>query len=233
MDVLAFDLKGSIAHFRRPDTTATHATYPFITRTALRGLLGAILGLDEFIHQDARAGVRLLSPVRKSVQELSMLGKGFLGNGPEFNRPTAVELLVQPHYRIYYAGPYLDELAEAIRERRSVYHTYLGSAFALTVPEWVGVMQGVAQDADAATVVTTSTVVPTHIVSRLLVDDQAQLSRAGGVLYSCVGGRKFRGTINLLFDMNGRPIRFQPASGPYVPDVALVQLESEGTVCLW
>src|SRR5690606_35018709 len=97
LDVLVFDLEESLAHVSRPDATATHATYPFITRTALRGLLGAILGLEEFLYDEARAGVRLMSPVQKSVQELSMLGKGFLGNGPEFNRPTSIELLVQPH----------------------------------------------------------------------------------------------------------------------------------------
>jgi len=228
-----FDLRGSIGHFRRPDTTATHATYPFITRTALRGLLGAILGLAEFTHDEARTGIRLMSPVRKSVQELSMLGKGFLGNGPEFNRPTAIELLVQPHYRIYYTGPYFEELASAIQQRQSVYHTYLGSAFALTIPEWVGVSKGSPTDASQATTLVTSTVVPTHVVKRLLVDDHAQLSRAGGVLYNYLGGRRFRGTINLLFDINGRPIRFEPAPGPYVPDVAFVELEGEGTVCLW
>jgi len=233
LDVLVFDLKGSLAHFRRPDTTATHATYPFITRTALRGLLGAILGLEEFLYEEARAGVRLMSPVQKSVQELSMLGKGFLGNWPEFNRPTSIELLVQPHYRIYYTGPRLEELAAFIRARRSVYHTYLGSAFALTVPEWVGVFQGSPREVSPGVALTTATVVPTHVVGRLLVDDQAQLSRAGGVLYQYLGGRRFRGTINLLYDMNGGPIRFEPLAGPFTPDVTFVDLPEEGTVCLW
>lgn len=232
MDVLVFDLRGALGHFRRPDTTATHATYPFVTRTALRGILGAILGLEEFTDDEARAGVRLMSPVRKSVQRLSMLGKGFLGSGREFNRPTAIELLVAPHYRIYYSGPYMDELGRSIAERRSVYHTYLGSAFALTVPEWVGVFAGERWDV-TDTEVQTKTVVPTHVVRRLTVDDQAQLSRAGGVLYQYLGDRRFRGTINLLYDMNGGPIRFLPSPGPYSPDVTFVEISGEGLVCLW
>lgn len=233
MEVLIFDLKGSLAHFRRPDTTATHATYPFITRTALRGVLGAILGLEEFTYEDARAGVRLMSPVRKSVQQLSMLGKGFLASGPKFNRPTAVELLVEPHYRIYYSGPCLSELADFIRERRSVYHTYLGSAFALTVPEWVGVVRATPCQVEPDIELATSTVVPTHVVERVLLDDRSQLSRAGGVLYRYLGGRRFRGTINLLYDMNGGRIRFKPRPGPYTPDVAFADLGEEGIVCLW
>lgn len=233
MEVLVFDLRGSVAHFRRPDTTATHATYPFITRTALRGLLGAILGLEEFTSPDALAGIRLLSPVRKSVQELSMLGKGFLSSGPEFNRPTSIELLVKPHYRIFYAGPYLDELAEAIEKRHSVYPTYLGCAYALTVPENVGIARGIPYEVHAGGVVTTATVVPTNVVRRLVMRDGLQMARSGGVLYQYLGGRRFRGTINLLYEVNGRPITFEPADGPYVPRVEFVQLGEEGIVCLW
>ena len=233
MDVLIFDLKGSLGHFRRPDTTATHATYPFITRTALRGILGAILGLEEFVHEGAFTGVRLMAPVRKSIQRLSMLGKGFLGNGPEFNRPTTIELLVAPHYRVYYTGPYLEDLARSIEQRHSVYHTYLGSAFALTVPEWVGVVRGAPSQVDPDTPLMTSTVVPTHVIRRVLIDDEAQLSRAGGVLYQYLGSRRFRGTINLLYDVNGGAIRFHPLPGPYVPDVKFVDLDGEGTICLW
>ena len=107
MEVLIFDLKGSLAHFRRPDTTATHATYPFITRTALRGVLGATPGARG-VHLRGRGGprrVRLMSPVRKSVQQLSMLGKGVSVSGPEFNRPTAVELRLEPLLPHLLLGP--------------------------------------------------------------------------------------------------------------------------------
>lgn len=42
--VVVFEVRGELAHFRRPDTLGTHATYPFPTRTALRGLIAAVLG---------------------------------------------------------------------------------------------------------------------------------------------------------------------------------------------
>ncbi|WP_054671729.1 CRISPR-associated protein Cas5 [Calditerricola satsumensis] len=136
--LLVFDVRGPLAHFRRPDTAVTHATYPFLTRTALHGLLGAILGTEPV--QDGWAAIELRAPVRTRAQQLSMLGKMYLdgSNTKTFHRPTAVELLIQPHYRIYYTGPKQAELAEAIRQRRSVYPTYLGVAYALTVPEYVG-----------------------------------------------------------------------------------------------
>ena len=47
MKALIFEVKGTIAHFRRPDTTATHLTYPFITPLAAKGLVGAMLGITD------------------------------------------------------------------------------------------------------------------------------------------------------------------------------------------
>ncbi|MDZ7270941.1 MAG: CRISPR-associated protein Cas5, partial [candidate division KSB1 bacterium] len=77
MQVLIFDLRGSVAHYRRPDTMGTQATYPFITRTALRGLIASMLGLD-MLPEQARCGLRLLGPVRTVAQELSMHGKSWV-----------------------------------------------------------------------------------------------------------------------------------------------------------
>ena len=129
MKAVVFEVKGAIAHFRRPDTTATHLTYPFITPLAAKGLVGAILGITDFTTRD-RVGIQLLNGCT-SAQQLSMLGKD---SGNTFNRPTTVELLVNPAYRIYYVGDeYVDELAESLRNRRYVYHTYLGVAYAITL----------------------------------------------------------------------------------------------------
>src|SRR5262249_10509528 len=61
--VVVFELRGELAHFRRPDTLGTHASYPFPTRTALRGLIAAVLG-EEAWPEGGRAGLRLLGPVR-------------------------------------------------------------------------------------------------------------------------------------------------------------------------
>ena len=47
--------------------------------------------------------------------------------------------MVEPHYRAYYSGPLADELAARLERRQSHYPTYLGSAFCLTVPEFLGI----------------------------------------------------------------------------------------------
>lgn len=233
MKILVFDLKGDVAHFRRPDTTATHASYPFITRSALRGLLGSVLGLPEFLGE-GWAGIELLSPVKTSVQELSLLGKGFLGSGAAFNRPTAIELVVQPHYRIYYHGDYQEELTRFIAAGKSTYHTYLGSAFALTVPRFVDIIDCTElylhqlQD-----YLPTIGVVPTHIIKKLHLKPGAQYARVGGMQYEYLGERRFRGTINLVWEVNGNQVIFLPTSNTEGPPVKVVRLPSKEVIILW
>ena len=124
MRILVFDLKGKIAHFRRPDTTTTHASYPFITRTVLHGLLASVLGEERLVGENL-IGIQILSRIKTVTQELSFLGKGWVGGGKNFNRPTSIELVVNPHYRIYYTGEHLERLSTMIQNRQSTYHTYL------------------------------------------------------------------------------------------------------------
>src|SRR5438067_12762079 len=96
--VIAFTLRGPVAHFRRPDTLGTHASYPLIPRTTLRGLIGAVLGLDgsELLPAEGRTGIRLCGPVRTVAQALSLHGKKWVGAGTNdsFQRPTSIELVV-------------------------------------------------------------------------------------------------------------------------------------------
>ena len=108
--VVAFEVRSELAHFRRPDTLGTHATYPIPTRTALRGLIAAVLG-EEAWSDGGRVGLRLLGPVRTVAQQMSYHGKKWEGSGggdASFHRLTSVELVVQPHYRVYTTGPHAD-----------------------------------------------------------------------------------------------------------------------------
>jgi CRISPR-associated protein Cas5h len=232
--VVAFDLRGPIAHFRRPDTLGTHASYPFIPRTALRGLIGAVLGLDsaELLPAEARTGVRLCSPVRTVAQEMSLHGKKWIGAGPNesFHRPTAIELVINPHYRAYYAGPHSDELAGRLSLRQSVYHTYLGSAFCLTVPENVEVKS--AEPAGGSGGLRCVTVVPSVAVGALNLSAGRRVARVGGLSIDHLGGRRFRGSVSVLYDPEGGALAFTPTVASET-SWDFSQVPGEGVVCLW
>ena len=234
--VVAFTLRGPVAHFRRPDTLGTHASYPFITRTALRGLIGAVLGLDgsEQMPPEGRTAIKLCSPVRTVAQELSLHGKKWIGAGTNdsFHRPTSIELIVNPHYRAYYAGPRLDELAERLTKRQSVYHTYLGSAYCLTVPDEVEVKQAEPMEVRGGSV-TCTTVVPSAAVARLELEAGQSAARVGGVALDHLGGRRFRGTVAVIYDPHGGPVTFRPAERPVDAFWEFHRVPAEGVACLW
>jgi CRISPR-associated protein Cas5h len=219
MKLLVFDLRGDLAHFRRPDTTATHASYPFITRTALRGLLGSILGLEHWADE-AWTGVQLLHPVVTRTQKLSLLSKYYLGSGGSkptdpLNRPTSLELVIRPHYRIFYYGERFDELHAAISQGLAVYHTYLGSAFAPTKPRFVDLLE--AEEATPEQSIDCLTIVPSHVVTHIEIQPGHQYVRAGGVPYHSLGERHFEGTMNFIYERSGQPMRFTPTHGEGVP----------------
>ena len=231
MEVLVFDIRGSLAHFRRPDTTNTHATYPFIPYTTIRGLAGSIIGLPDF-KGTARVGIRLMSSVRTSVQQMSMLGKGWLGGGSDINRPTASELVVSPYYRIYWSGDYYEELKNNIANNHSHYHTYLGSAFALTNPSYVGAYNYLEKELTAKHFDCLS-VIPMDAVDKLIPVPGTQYGRVGGMHREYYGERRFGTTTNVLYESTGGPIRIIPCNNTGTEDYTFIETEQGEIICLW
>jgi CRISPR-associated protein Cas5h len=234
--VVAFEVRGELAHFRRPDTLGTHATYPFPTRTALRGLIASILG-EEVWPEGGQVGLRLLNPVRTVAQQLSLHGKTWeagSGRPASFHRPTSVELVVQPHYRVYTAGPHADPLAGMLRAGRSRFHTYLGSAFCLTFPRWVGAFDSAAVESGER--VECVSVVPVPAVGQLALEEGRTCARVGGVLLEHLGpfaDRRFRGSTAVLYQPGGAPLAFEPAPRGEGAFWEFHNLPGEGMVCLW
>lgn len=224
MKAVVFDLKGKIGHFRRPDTTVTQLTYPFITPLAVKGLVGAILGITDFITED-RIGIQLLNSVNTSSQQLSLLG-----GGSTFNRPTTIEFLVNPAYRIYYVGDeYADELAEKLIDNHSIYPTYLGVAFALTFPKYIGYFEDVDIICEG-NYIRTPSVVPTCIIERLIFEEGYNYTRAGGFMKEYLGNREFEKSISYIYEKNMKDINFL-----FKPDregMCLVSAIGEELICL-
>jgi CRISPR-associated protein Cas5h len=228
MKAVVFDLKGKIAHFRKPDTTATQLTYPFITPTAAKGLVGAILGIEDFVTKD-KIGVQLLHSVSTIVQQMSMIKDG----GSSFNRPTSIELVVKPHYRIYYVGEeHVNRLYDFLEEEHSVYPTYLGSAYALTKPALHQAYDEVRLLDQATDVIETKTIVPTRVIDQLKFEPDRYYSRAGGFMHVYKGKRTFEKSIDFIYERDGKSISFIPVKDHAFDDIDIVLLGEE-TVCLF
>jgi len=230
MSTLVFDVRGKIAHFRRPDAYTTHVSYPFIPRTTLHGLIGAILG-EEQLPGSPRCGIQLLNPVRLSAQITNMLSDK-VGS---FNRPISIELVVEPSYRIYYRGPLQDKLAQFVENGLSVYHTYLGSAYCLTHPVFV---ESYSDDEMCELFVSNrrvdcDTVVPLEAIKEPILEDGCECARVDGMLYEHLGDRKFTGAISLLYEPNAGQVSFV-ARDDIDPDRVCFFATPDGKViCLW
>ena len=73
------------------------------------------------------------------TQQLSLHGKKWIGTGPNesFHRPTTIELIVEPALPDLLLGPNgRSNWPGRSSSNQSRFHTYLGSAFCLTFPEW-------------------------------------------------------------------------------------------------
>jgi len=139
--VLVFDIWGDYAHFRRGYTTTSPLTFSIPPRTALCGLIGAILGLEknkneylkDFTLDKAKIGLRLLNPVKKTrIAENLIHTKDAKGIGMNLiTRRTQirVEFLKDPKYRIYFwhsNDEIYTQLKKNLAEHKSVYTPCFG-----------------------------------------------------------------------------------------------------------
>ena len=170
MRVVAFDLWGDYGHFRRFFTTSSPLTYSVPPPTAVRGIVGALLGLDKRKYIQATAdlavGVRLLAPVKHVRWGINLIYTK--GKRDEFeptlskwrkkpqragekygpvHSPTKVEYLKSPHFRLYLGAdasdgsPLLEALEALLREHRTHYTLSLGLSELLADFAYVGTYQ--------------------------------------------------------------------------------------------
>jgi CRISPR-associated protein Cas5h len=141
-------------------------------------------------------------------------------------------MVVSPEYRIYYSGDYLEKLADMIEARQSHYHTYLGAAFCLTFPRFVDVFESQIIEPSVGIKLQCRTVVPTHAIHELILVEGHQYARAGGILYEHIGERRFRGTVNVIYEINGRELHFTPETNNSGVLYYLCEVGGK-VVCLW
>ena len=98
MKTLVFDICGDYGHFKKFYTTSSPLTFCFPPPPTVRGMLGAIIGVDKieylniFSHKDCRIAIRILSPVKKTrigINHINTKGNYWI---PVKRRITKLEL---------------------------------------------------------------------------------------------------------------------------------------------
>jgi len=135
--VLVFDVWSEYAHFRKFFTTTSPLTFSLPPRTALCGLMGAILGLSKetylskFPKKDAFFAIKLLNPVKKVRFSENLIDTESISTMNVIKQHTRIkfEFLKDAKYRIYFShsDPDLYSSAlEMISGHKCVYTPCLG-----------------------------------------------------------------------------------------------------------
>jgi len=156
MEVLVFDIFGSFGHYRKFYTTSSALTYPFPPPTAIRGLIGAIVGYgrNEYLEKTKglRVGVQILNPIKiikTSINYISTKEGDYELDKKLSNKKDSVkitrtqvikQILVEPKFRIFACGEgeVFDKLKEYLKEEKVFYTPVLGTSEHLAEVEYVG-----------------------------------------------------------------------------------------------
>lgn len=154
--LIVFEVSGEYGHFRKFNTTTSPLTYPIPTRTALTGLLGAVLGIEResapgrFLANAASVqelfgstvcgiGVQLLTPVKKVSIGFNLLdtGNSFFEIKKSGRTQIEFELLKNPAFRVFVQhqdAALFDTLADRLIRQAHHFTPYLGlSQFTATL----------------------------------------------------------------------------------------------------
>lgn len=104
MDGFTIDIEGDWAHFKKPETNNNPLTHDFITKTALIGLIGAVLGKERSemkplfpkLSEGLLYGVRLNRAVKKESWAFTMRKASNLFE----KAPKQMEFLKSPQYTV-------------------------------------------------------------------------------------------------------------------------------------
>jgi len=225
-DLLIFDVWAPFGFFRRSETTTTSVTYSLMPRSAAEGLVGAILGL-EFENSPtklgaARIAIGIQSPVRKipfsatytDTKEIWPRLRAFVdsqkavqgsGRKVEFRTRVKIEMLREPHYRVYFDHPsqeIKDELEDKLAHHKTAFTPYLGSSSMIANFRYVG--RPTYETAKTSGPIPVSSIVPFFTtMPRIHLRKNVTFAVEENLPIHLTSGRVLRGTYNAVYSPTG------------------------------
>lgn len=214
--LIVFDVWGRYAHFKKIYVTTSALSYGVPFKTSVYGLVGAILGLDNhendylnhFHESNCKIGIRIINPVKFQRLNINLSDRpGPIGDN---RKPTMMEFVTNPHYRIFFwhgNNELKQKLIEHLESKNSIYTPVLGLAHCIANFRLIGVTDVVANKGDAVI----DSVIPK---SQLLEFDQShwienEIHVQEQDMYPLEMNtlREVIKRDSILFDLNGRSIK--------------------------
>ena len=239
MKVIALKIFGDFAHFRKFYTTSSPLTFLFPPPTAVRGILGAILGFgkEEYIEKtrDFWIGVKINRPVKKIRLGLNLIfTKGSSGKFDPTLIPSRkgdvnktlrtqikAELVKEPSYTLYvYSYTYFKELYTHLSEKKTHYTPCLGISELIADFELEGVYE--AKEINSSSLV--NSVIPVGKLEEIEVEKTQRLGKERIPIYMNQE-RKVLKYEDVIYSLEGKPL--------YGTAKDLFELENGEVIHLW
>lgn len=159
-EILIFDISSEYGHFRKFNTTTSPLTYSIPTRTAVVGIIGAILGLEreisegkyrdgiepiqeKFSKENTDIAIQIINPVKKVNIGFNLLNTKDSFFNIKNRTQIEFELLKDAKFRIYFAmndKDVFNELAERIKNHKYHFSPYLGLSQFTLIADFVDIV---------------------------------------------------------------------------------------------
>ena len=148
---LVFDVSALYGHFKKPYTTTSPLTYSIPTRTAVAGMISAILGFGKeeyqkyFTKEDAKIGIGIKKPIKKVRISENLINTKKSMNRIHERTQIKIEYLKDVCYRIYLTHKneeIYQKLKELLVNHSTVYTISMGLSENLANYTFVGEFEG-------------------------------------------------------------------------------------------
>lgn len=149
--VIVFDIWGEYAHYRKIYTTTSPLTYSIPPRTALVGLISAILGIDKkeyipyFSKEKSNIALGIISPIKKVRISENLVdtksGHSIKMHLIKNRTQIRYEFVKDPKYRIFFwhtDNKIYNTLKDLLLQHKSIYTPCLGLSELLCNFEYIG-----------------------------------------------------------------------------------------------
>lgn len=152
-EVLVFDIYGQYAHFKKYYTTSSPLTYSIPPRTAITGILGAILGIEKgdnnevFNYKNCNIALSVLFPIKKTFINFNYINTKVLEDSFRMYKKKSsrsqirIEFIKSPKYRIYveiFNKDMQEKLKKYLANHISYYSISLGLSENLSTYTYIG-----------------------------------------------------------------------------------------------
>lgn len=213
MSIVAFRLSGDYAHFSHPATIYSSLTYPVPPKTAIMGLLGAIIGKSDYHELDIKYSVKVNHSIRKKSFVFNGIKNALSSNmhikegyqNSSDKKQFYRELICNPSYTIYVDLSKLDTktselITNNLREHKTVFTPYLGVNFCIADFEWIEIKDMQKLSCDECKI-DTFTLEKDFIFDDKNFDVKLTTARMS---CACEKGRVFKDFQDFIVELNGK-----------------------------